>query len=303
MTSALAAKAGRVPSPAMRILLTGATGLIGREVVRQAPAGWELVAVSRRPVAGVRTVEADLAQPGLGAALPTELDAVVHLAQAREYRDFPSCAPGVVAVNVAATAALLQHAATTGAGQFLLASTATVYEPRAAPLTEDAPVRVRGIYAASKRSAELLAAPYAALLPTRALRIFTAYGAVRDERLVSDLVARVEEGRPVQVQGERGLVTSPIHAADVARAVIAAVARPPAAGALDVVNVGGAEALGIADMAAAIGRVLGREPILEARDGEPPSFVADRAKCEAVLGVPRPMPFEEGLAREPAGAR
>ncbi|HEU4657918.1 MAG TPA: NAD(P)-dependent oxidoreductase [Capillimicrobium sp.] len=286
----------------MRILLTGATGLIGREVVRQAPADWELLAVARRPLPGVTTIEADLAQPGFAAALPGGLDAVVHLAQAREYRDFPACAPGVVAINVDATAALLHHAARTGAGQFVLASTATVYEPRATPLTEDAPVRCRSIYSASKRSAELLAAPYAALFPTRALRIFTTYGAVRDERLVSDLIGRVEAGRPVHVQGERGMVTSPIHAADVARAVIAAVRRPPAAGELDLVNVGGPQALGIAEMAAAIGRVLGREPVLEPREGDAPSFAADRTKCAAVLGVPEPIAFEAGLARELAPA-
>jgi nucleoside-diphosphate-sugar epimerase len=286
----------------MRILLTGATGLIGREVVRQAPAGWELLAVARRAVPGVRTVEADLAQPGFAAALPSDVDAVVHLAQARKYRDFPACAPGVVAINVDATAALLHHAARAGVGQVVLASTATVYEPRPEPLREDAPVRCRSIYSASKRSAELLAGPYATVLPTRALRIFTAYGAVRDERLVSDLIRRVEEGRPVHVQGERGMVTSPIHASDVARAVIAAVERPPTTGELDIVNVGGAEALGIADMARAIGRVVGREPILEPREGEAPCFAADRTKCADVLGVPEPIAFEQGLARDLAGA-
>lgn len=286
------------PAP-MRILLTGATGLIGREVVRQAPADWELLALARQPVAGAAaTIDADLARPGFAAALPGDLDAIVHLAQAREYRDFPACAPGVIAVNVDATAALLHHAARTVAGQLVLASTATVYEPRPEPLGEDGPVRCRSIYSASKRSAELLAAPYAALLPTRALRIFTAYGSVRDERLISDLIGRVESGRPVHVQGERGMVTSPIHAADVARAVIAAVQRPPAVGELDLVNVGGAEALGIREMAEAIGRIVGREPILEARDGEPPCFVADRTKCDAVLGVPEPLGFEAGLTRE-----
>ncbi|HEY8584242.1 MAG TPA: NAD(P)-dependent oxidoreductase [Capillimicrobium sp.] len=287
----------------MRILLTGATGLIGREVVRQAPAGWEILAVARKPVAGVAaTVEADLAQPGFAGELPGGVDAVVHLAQAREYRDFPACAPGVVAVNVDATAALLDHAARTGAGQFVLASTGTVYRPRPEPLTEDAPVRCRSIYSASKLSAELLAAPYAQLFAARALRIFTAYGAVRDERMIADLVDRVETGRAVTVQGERGMVTSPIRAADAALAVIAAVERPPEPGELDLVNVAGPEALGIVDMARAIGRVVGREPVFEAREGEPPSFAADRAKCVAALGVPEPAGFEAGLALELAAA-
>jgi nucleoside-diphosphate-sugar epimerase len=278
----------------MRILLTGATGLIGREVVRQAPADWELVAVARAQIPGVATVTADLTDPAFVTLLPDRVDAVVHLAQARDYRHFPDCAPGVVAVNVTATAALLDHAVRRGA-QVLLASTATVYEPRPTPLTEDAPVRVRSIYAASKRSAELLATPYAAQVPVRALRIFTTYGPERDGRLVADLIHRVESGHAVTVQGERGLMTSPIHTSDVARAVVAAVQRPPAVGELDLVNVAGAPQ-GIRDMAEAIGRQLRREPVFEAREGEPPCFVAARAKAERVLGLPEPLSFAQGLA-------
>jgi nucleoside-diphosphate-sugar epimerase len=284
----------------MRILLTGATGLIGREVLRQAPADWELVAVARAQIPGIATVSADLTDPGFAALLPDRIDAVVHLAQARDYRHFPECAPGVVAVNVTATAALLDHAARCGT-QVLLASTATVYEPRPEPLTETAPVRVRSIYSASKRSAELLAIPYAARLPVRALRIFTTYGPEHDDRLVADLIDRVRSGRAVTVQGECGLVTSPIHASDVARAVVAAVQRPPAVGELDLINVGGAP-LGIRDMAQAIGRAIGREPVFEAVAGEAPCFAADRAKCERVLAVPTPIGFDEGLAIDLAGA-
>jgi nucleoside-diphosphate-sugar epimerase len=201
----------------------------------------------------------------------------------------------VVAINVTATAALLDHAARHGVGQVLLASTATVYQPRPEPLTEDAPVRARSIYAASKLSAELLATPYAAQLPVRALRVFTTYGPERDGRLVADLIHRVQSGHAVTVQGERGLMTSPIHTSDVARAIVSAVQRPPQTGALDVVNVGGAPQ-GIRDMAEAIGRQLGREPVFEAVDGEPPSFVADLTKRRAVLDVPEPIIFADGLA-------
>lgn len=280
---------------AMRILLTGATGLIGREVVRQAPADWELVAVARAQIPGVATVTADLTDPAFVSLLPTGLDAIVHLAQARDYRHFPECAPGVVAINVTATAALLDHAARHDIGQVLLASTATVYEPRPEPLREDAPVRVRSIYAASKRSAELLATPYASQLPVRALRVFTTYGPEHDGRLVADLIHRVQTGRAVTVQGERGLMTSPIHSSDVARAIVASVARPPAVGALDLLNVGG-PVTGIRDMAEAIGERLGREPVFEPVAGDPPCFAADPTKRRAVLDLPEPLSFAEGLA-------
>jgi nucleoside-diphosphate-sugar epimerase len=199
---------------------------------------------------------------------------------------------------VTATAVLLDHAVRAGAASFTLASTATVYRPSPRPLAEDAPTDPHGIYAARKRSAELLCEPYAALLGCRALRVFTVYGAERDERLVADLVDRVASGRPVEVRGERGLVTSPIHAPDVARAVIAAIGRPPARGALDVVNVGGAEALSLEDMAQAIGAALGREPAFDRRPGTDVGIVADRTRCRAVLGVPEPARFADAIAAE-----
>jgi hypothetical protein len=73
------------------------------------------------------------------------------------------------------------------------------------------------------------------------------------------------------------------------------VRRPPQTGELDLVNVGGAP-LGIRDMAEAFGRQLGRVPVFEAVDGEPPSFVADLTMRRAVLDAPEPISFAHGLA-------
>lgn len=282
----------------MRVLLTGATGLIGGELLDALPAGWDVVAVARAP--GPQDIEwlaADLTEPDLGGALPERLDAVVHLAQGRGYRDFPACAAELVGVNVGATSQLLQHAVRAGAKRFVLASTATVYRTSHAPLAEDAPLRARSAYATSKRAAELLVEPYRDLMACRTLRIFTAYGAVTDDRLVADLVDRVRTGRAVEIQGEQGLVISPVHAADAARAVAAAVEAPVPPGAVDVVNIGGPP-MGIRAVAEGIGRALGAEPVLARRPGpEPGGYSCDGAKAATVLGLDELIGFEEGIAR------
>ena len=283
----------------MRVLVTGATGLIGTELLRAAPADWELVCVGRtRPARGT-WVETDLAAPGFAATLDGlgPVDVVAHLAQARAYRSFDDAAD-VVAVNVTATAALLERARTASVERFVLASTGTVYRCSADPLAEDAPLRTRSVYACSKRAAEVLSAPYAELMQVRALRIFTAFGGAPDGRLVADLVDRVRTGRAVQLRGERGLLTSPMHATDAAAAVIAALERDAPAGEVDVVNVGGPP-LSIRDMAVEIGTVLGREPVFEHLGGaEPGGYVADRTKAATVLGLASPTPFGQALAQE-----
>ena len=161
--------------------MTGATGLIGRELVLTASRSHDVVAVTRgAPTedAGVTWVHADLGSPELDLprALPESVDAVVHLAHSGSYRTFPEGATDVVAINVTATARLLDYARRAGARRFVLGSTGTVYARSPEPLSEDAPLDCRSILAASKRSAELLAQPYAGILGCRILRIFTTYG-------------------------------------------------------------------------------------------------------------------------------
>lgn len=283
----------------MRALVTGSSGFIGRRFVDLAPEGHEVVAVCRDADAvpeGVEAVTADLAEPEFTSALPTDVDVVVHLAQSRQDRDLPQGAGDMVAINVAAAERLLDHARRAGA-RFLLASTATVYAHSTEPLTEDAPLDTSSMYAATKRSAELLAGAYAEHVPVRIARIFTPYGPGQRGRLIAELVRRVREGEPVQVKGRRGLLLSPIYADDVARALHGLLDSAPEDGA-ELVNVAGRDSLGIGEMAAAIGEAVGRDPVIEQVEGsEPGGLVADISKLRSLLPELEPVAFSEGIQR------
>jgi len=273
-----------------RLLVTGASGLLGaRFVALAASQGHEVCAVGRSapepPQPNVRPIAMDLACPLDRSALPPQIDAVLHLAQSRRFREFPDGAGDVFAVNVARTAELLDYAHGAGATHFVLASTGGVYAPSAEPLTEDSALAAKpGFYPASKLAAELLAHPYAGLMTVAILRFFFIYGAGQgSDMLMPRLVASVRDGRPIQLQGDDGLSLNPVHVDDAAAAVLAATEMEESA----TVNVAGPSTVTLREIAGLIGAELGVEPRFELDEGSAPSLVADTARMRRVLAEPR----------------
>lgn len=296
----------------MTVLLTGASGLIGRAFLALADGTTEVVAVARDPDAsrhgasgeGVQWLGLDLTDPGFAARLPSGIDAIVHLAQSAEYRRFPDGAIDVFDVNLSATARLLDYARRAGVRRFVFASTGTIYEPSREPLTESSPVRCASFYAASKRAAELLIEQYGTLLSCWLLRIFTVYGPGQDRQLIANLVRRVAEGEPVTVEGANGLPLSPIHAADVAEVLWHAASGrdEPADTGCEVVNVSGREALGIRALADNIARAIGVQPRFVSVGGDdPPGWVSGREKLERTFTLAEPRSFAAGIRDTLAG--
>ncbi len=273
-----------------RLLVTGASGLLGaRFVALAASQGHEVCAVGRSapepPQLNVRPIAMDLACPLDRSALPPQIDAVLHLAQSRRFREFPDGAGDVFAVNVARTAELLDYAHGAGATHFVLASTGGVYAPSAEPLTEDSALAAKpGFYPASKRAAELLAHPYAGLMTVAILRFFFIYGAGQgSDMLMPRLVASLRGGRPIQLQGDDGLSLNPVHVDDAAAAVLAATEMEDSA----TVNVAGPSTVTLREIAGLIGAELGVAPRFQLDEGSAPSLVADTARMRRVLAEPR----------------
>ena len=284
----------------MRVLVSGAAGFIGSAFVRSAGERHTVYALTRdepdeRADRGdVRWVAADLAARGFSRTLPTDIDAVVHLAQSAHHREFPDRALDLLDVNVGGAAELLDHARAHGARHFVLASTANVYGRSAAPLDEDAEIRCTTHYARTKRAAEMLAESYADLMSVTVLRLFTVYGPGQRRGLVVDLATRVAQGEPVTVEGRAGLVVDPVHVDDVVQVILAVLDAPPDG--YDVFNVGANERLSIVDLAEAIGRAVGVEPRFEhvAAD-DPGGWAAVRHKLDGTFDVPPPRSFAAGF--------
>lgn len=259
----------------MKILITGAGGLIGRALVQHLSQAHEVTAVVRSIAAvsdsRVRTITADLSAPELPANLQP-VDAVVHLAQSPHYREFPERADDIFNVNVGSTARLLDWSRRVGARHFVLASTGNVDSG------------VRSFYAASKQCAEQLAQCYGDAFAVLALRFHFVYGpGQRDSMLIPRLIANVRDGKPIQLAGHDGPRFNPTYINDAVEAIAMALERRVAG----VVPIAGPQVLSVRQMVETIADQTGVAPVFTVDAAQAPNdLIGDITEMSARLAAP-----------------
>jgi nucleoside-diphosphate-sugar epimerase len=284
------------------VLVAGATGFVGGHLVPHLlKEGHQVVACGHDPArlerfSGAERLVLDLRRPDLAAHLPTDLDAVIHLAQANV--PFPEGANDLFEVNAGSVQRLLEHSRRSGVRRFVYASTASVYggtdlSRGGRPWREDDPLAGPGYYAATRQASDGLVRAYGEVLPNVVLRLLTPYGPGQANRLVPGLIARVRSGRPVTLREGGRPRMNPVFVDHVVDVFAQALTVAPN----QVVNVAGAEVLSIREMAETIGRVVGRDPVFEeAPGGSGGDVVADTTRMRQVFRLPQRLtPFAEGV--------
>ena len=292
----------------MRILVTGASGFLGRHLVPALARRHEIIATTRAGnssnESGIRWISADLARLDDDWQFPSHVDAVLYMAQSRRYRDFPEAGADMFGVNVHSLWRFADYARRVGAGQFVFASSANVYRPSPLPLNEEAAIDPATFYATSKRIAEMILESYGTELPTTILRLFTLYGPGQEDSLVADLIDRVKKGRSVTLSGECGPKFSPLYVTDACEAIKRVIECPPESAGARHYNVGGIEEVSIRDFAEAIALACGIDPMFEHREFEADAgWVVDGRRFAAATGWAPETMLKDGLAHTVSARR
>lgn len=286
----------------MRVLVTGASGFVGRRAVTALlAAGAEVIAVARRRLdidCCWRSVDLLDAAETRGMVRSTQPDAVLHLAWCVEHGRFwtdPANADWV-----AATLVLAQAAAEAGARRFTGVGTCYEYDwPSRTDCHErDTPLASHSPYDIAKTNCR---SELDALFADQGVgfawaRLFFLYGPGEDpRRLVASIARAVTRGEIARCS--RGLpVRDFMDVRDAGRA-LAAVSLSRTTGA---VNVASGQGVRIADVALALGRLAGHPELIHLgslpdRDHEPERIVADIARLRDEVGFSPEFDLETGL--------
>lgn len=332
---------GKLGEIVMRYLITGTAGFIGFHVAKRLideghfvvgfdgmTPYYDVTLKERRHAIlqrsnGFKAVTAMLEDRAAldRAAELAEPEVIIHLAAQAGVRYSLENPKAYVDANLVGSWNMLELAKAIAPKHLMLASTSSIYGanekiPFAEADRADEPMT---LYAATKKSMELMAHSYAHLykVPTTAFRFFTVYGPWgRPDMALFKFVDAIDNGRPIDIYGEGrmsrdftyidDLVESIVRLSHIAPSEENRVAPEKATDTLSrhapfrVVNTGGGQPVELMTFVETVEKAVGRPAVrnmLPMQQGDVPRTFASPDLLEALTGFKPSVSVEEGVAR------
>ena len=309
------------------ILVTGAAGFIGMHTAERLLARGETVvgidnfntyydpalkearAARLQAREGFRLVRTDIADHEQVLALVRDqgIKRIVHLAAQAGVRYSLENPFAYERSNLAGHLSILEAARHNAVQHLVYASSSSVYGDRpleGSGFREDDPtVTPVSLYAATKRSCELLSQSYAKLygFPQSGLRFFTVYGPWgRPDMAYFSFTRKIARGEPIEVYGEGRMARDFTYIDDIVDGIVGVLDHPPALGGHEVYNIGDSQPVGLMEMISTLEAALGAEAekiMRPMQPGDVTATYADVSKLNALIGYRPKVPLKEGLEK------
>lgn len=305
-----------------RILVTGGAGFIGAQLIRwwlTAHPEDEIVNLDRLtyagagegldglPASGYRFIRGDVGDRDVVERAMERCEAVVHLAaETHVDRSITDAAP-FLSTNVQGTYTVLQAAHAAGIRRVLHVSTDEVYGPvLTGAADEEAPLRPRNLYAASKASGDLLAQAFHRThgVPVIVVRPTNIYGPGQlPEKFIPLSITNTLDGLPIPIYGDGAQRRGWLFVTDLCAALECLLDRGEVG---KIYNIGSGTEQANLETARRILELLGAAPerlqFVADRPAHDRRYAMDDAKLRALGWQPR-VSFERGLAETVAWYR
>jgi UDP-glucose 4-epimerase len=288
----------------MRILVTGGSGFIGRQVVRSLTDAGHVVRIvdlAPHPDPGVDVVIGDIASAEvIERAFDGGMDGVVHLAAVTSVLKSIEMPELTYQTNIAGTHRLLEGARAAGVQALVFASTggAITGPMEEEKITERAHLRPLTPYGASKAAAEMMMYAYTSVFGVRCtyLRFANVYGPGMQAKdsIVARLMRCIRLGNTFEVYGEGTQVRDYVNVLDVVEAVKLALVDEQWSGP---VLLASGVSLSVLEVVDEVKRVTGADfavTHIPAKQGEMPAVIIDNSRARS-LGWNPTYDFHTGV--------
>ena len=284
-----------------KILLSGATGLIGSHLIPLLKK-YEIYALSHRTISnskieGVQFINLDFTKEWTPEMLPANIDMIIHLSQSEYFRDFPNKSEDIFRVNTLSTLKLLEFARKSKVKSFIYASSAGIYGYANKETSEDSEIKIKkdiGFYLGTKLCSEILIENYIQFFNIVILRPFFIYGpGQRPNMLIPRLISSIKTGRPIVISGKEGITITPTYVIDAANAIVGALKLKG----FHKVNITGLEKFSIKKISQIIGNKLQIEPIFKymTNNQNDSNLIGSAIRMSKLLHKPK-ISFQEGIS-------
>lgn len=206
-------------------------------------------------------------------------------------------------VNIQGTMQILEATKQFDCEKIIFASSSSVYgNNEKIPFAEtdlvDNPISP---YAATKRAGELLCYTHWKLtnMPVACMRFFTVYGpSQRPDLAISKFLKLISEGKPIPMFGNGSTSRDYTYIDDIVDGILASLYKVDT---YRIYNLGGSSPVTLTELIQTIGRVVGKEPILDHQPPQPGDVertFADLSRSRAELGYNPKVSLEEGIRRQ-----
>jgi len=287
----------------LKVLVTGASGMVGRNLVNYlSKHGIEVIPtdVSGQPIKG------DLLDRSFVQRLASrDFDSIVHLAAITDIGKTVENPQRCYEINCFGTLNMLELAVKKGVRLFVYSSSANVYgAPKKLPVTEDSPLDPRLPYDYSKVIGESMVMSYfknrgIPVSITRSWLLFGEYD--QPQRATLRFIRACLSGEPITLYNGGKDTTAPSHVENYAKLVMTILERRESVG--QAFNFGGERVVQVRELAQLIKRLTGskseliKAPARTQLEREPQVSYPSTEKIRKILGYKNELNLEEGLRR------